>query len=148
MTLKRVANFTAFSVSLLGKLVTEDLTVIFWNIVRLPAYPFINTCSTDLAHILVQEFSGFCSQEFNPGKEINPDNKPLLLPMARGKIFGKKKRLSQFDDSFNTRGSLLYFNEFKYKLIYESVYLLSKCKNITSYKNYQNIKMRVIPECC
>lgn len=74
-----------FSVSLLGKPVTQSSTLIFWNIVKLSACMLINTCSTDLALILVQELSGFCSQEFNPFKEINADNKLLLLPWYPGK---------------------------------------------------------------
>lgn len=88
MTLERG---TVFSVSLLGKPVTHSSTLIFWNIVKLSACLFINTCSTDLAHILVQELRGFCSQEFNPVKEINADNKLLLLPTAHREAFGKSR---------------------------------------------------------
>lgn len=88
MTLERGA---VFSVSLLEKPVTQSLILIFWNIVKLSACLFINTCSTDLAHVLVQELSGFCSQEFNLVKEINADKKLLLLPIAHRKAFGKRR---------------------------------------------------------
>lgn len=74
-TTLKVANFAVFPVSPLGILVTQSITVIFWKIVKLSACLFINNCSADLAHVLVQELSGFCSQESNPVKEINADNK-------------------------------------------------------------------------
>lgn len=87
MTLKKAANYAVFPVSPLGILVTQSLTVIVWNIVKLSACLFINNCSTDLAHVLAQELSGFCSQESNPVKEINADNKFTASHGTQGNLW-------------------------------------------------------------
>lgn len=121
----------------------QNLTVIFWNIIKLSVFLFRNTCSTGLAHILVQELSRFCFRELNPIREINADNKFLLLTMAHREIFGKKRQLSQFDGSFNEHGFYVLTNTNTYMNL--CIYC-QKYKNITLYRNYQNIKMHVVPE--
>lgn len=111
----------------------QNLTVIFWNIIKLSVFLFRNTCSTDLAHILVQELSRFCFRELNPIREINADNKSLLLTMAHREIFGKKRQLSQFDGSFNEHGFYVLTNTNTYMnlCIYCQNTKISHCTEIT-----------------